>query len=120
VYPKAHIPGYTSGSVAHYNFFLGANNTLYWPDDSGDEGAWATHKMKGFRAYFYIVPPDPGEAPKYRNMPVVWKIGSEVTGYGLPVTGYGLPGTGKLLRDGKVILVIDGKEFDIQGKVIKN
>lgn len=119
VYPKAHIPGYTSGSVAHYNFFLGANNTLYWPDDAtyGEDAM-----MKGFRAYFYIVPsdPDPDPAPKYRNMPVVWKIGSEVTGYGLPGTGYGLPGTGKLLRDGKVILVIDGKEYDLQGKVIKN
>lgn len=120
VYPKAHIPGYTSSSEKHYNFFLGANDSIYWPDDDNypeDAG----HNMKGFRAYFYIVTAEyPFSAPARQSIQAVWKIDSEVTGYGLPVTGYGLPGTGKLLRDGKVILVIDGKMYDMQGQEIRD
>ena len=120
VYPKAHIPGYTSSSEKHYNFFLGANDSIYWPDDDNypeDAG----HNMKGFRAYFYIVTAEyPFSAPARQSIQAVWKIDSEVTGYGLPVTGYGLPGTGKLLRDGKVILVIDGKMYDLQGQEIRD
>lgn len=76
VYPKAHIPGYTSGSVAHYNFFMGANNTLYWPDETNYAGS----DMKGFRAYFYIVEQDPDPAPKYRGMQAVWNIEQSATG----------------------------------------
>ena len=118
VYPKAHIPGYTSGSVAHYNFFLGANNTLYWPDDDTypeDEG----HNMKGFRAYFYITPGGgPSPAPSYRNMPVVWKIGEATTDIGQWTMDNGQ--WTKVLRDGQIVLIIDGKEYDLQGKVIGN
>jgi len=129
VYPKAHIPGYTSSSVKHYNFFLGANDSIYWPDDANYTEA-AGHNMKGFRAYFYIVTAEyPFSAPARQSIQAVWKInegfgsatGTEaVTGYGLPGTGYGLPGTGKLLRDGKVILVIDGKMYDLQGQEIRD
>ena len=120
VYPKAHIPGYTSSSEKHYNFFLGANDSIYWPDDANYTEA-AGHNMKGFRAYFYIVTAEyPFSAPARQSIQAVWKIDSEVTGYGLPVTGYGLPGTGKLLRDGKVILVIDGKMYDLQGQEIRD
>lgn len=120
VYPKAHIPGYTSSSEKHYNFFLGANDSIYWPDDATYTEA-AGHNMKGFRAYFYIVTAEyPFSAPARQSIQAVWKIDSEVTGYGLPVTGYGLPGTGKLLRDGKVILVIDGKMYDLQGQEIRD
>ena len=121
VYPKAHIPGYTSGAVAHYNFFMGANNTLYWPDDnlypSGPD-----HDMKGFRAYFYITAGSyPASAPKYRNMPVVWQIGDGLSsptdiGERLMVNGEWQ----KVLRNGQIILVIDGKEYDLQGRKIND
>ena len=122
VYPKAHIPGYTSGAVAHYNFFMGANNTLYWPDDnlypSGPD-----HDMKGFRAYFYITAGSyPASAPKYRNMPVVWQMEGALGGAtGIQNTDRFTDRvqTEKLLRNGKVILLIDGKEFDLQGKQLK-
>ena len=118
VYPKAHIPGYTSGSVAHYNFFLGANNTLYWPDDN----LYLTHDMKGFRAYFYIVHDDPAPAPNYRGMQTVWNISG---GFGAAT---GIQNTDrftdrvqteKLMRDGQIVLIIDGKMYDLQGKQIK-
>lgn len=38
-------------AIAHYNFFLGANDALYWPTDGNDPAA----KMKGFRAHFYVL-----------------------------------------------------------------
>lgn len=120
VYPKAHIPGYTSGSVAHYNFFLGAKNQLYWPDDatypSGSE-----HDMKGFRAYFYITLSGyPASAPSYRNIKMVWEIDGEADS---PTDMESVQSSGisvqKQLRDGQVILIIDGQMFDLQGKQIK-
>lgn len=125
VYPKAHIPGYTSESVvAHYNFFLGANNTLYWPDDTGDDGAWATHKMKGFRAYFYITPGGgPSSAPAPRNMPVVWHINSALgattdidNGEWLKVNGE----CTKVIRNGQIYLMYKGTMYDVQGRRIEN
>ena len=118
VYPTTHIPDYTSDPVVpHYNFFLGANNTLYWPDKTH----YPDSDMKGFRAYFYIIPPapDPADAPRYRNMPVVWQIGdglSSPTDIGQWTLDNGWT---KQLRNGQIILVIDGKEFDLQGKQLK-
>ena len=123
VYPKAHIPGYTSGSVAHYNFFMGANNTLYWPDDA-TYPTGTDHDMKGFRAYFYIVTEKyPFSAPSRHSMQTVWNISG---GFGA-TTGLedvrsetaNAVRSEKIIRDGQIILVIDGKEFDLQGKQIK-
>lgn len=106
VYPKAHIPGYNSGSVAHYNFFIGANNTLYWPDDA----LYPDSEMKGFRAYFYIVPvPDPASAP-LRTMPVVWLIDTPLTS---PTQTQKLvsdqPQASKILRNGHVWILYNGQ-----------
>ena len=118
MYPKAHIPGYLTGEEAHYNFFMGANNTLYWPDDA----AYPDSKMKGFRAYFYITPNSgPSALPMRRSMQPVWHI-HENTGV---VTGVdniegqsSIPESKKILRDGQVILVIDGKTYTIGGQIL--
>ena len=120
VYPKAHIPGYTSGLEAHYNFFLGANNTLYWPDDATYTHE-AGHDMRGFRAYFYIVTPDPdpAPAPRYRNMPTVWDIEGALGSTTDLDNGEWRKANGesrKELRDGKIILIIDGERYDLQGR----
>ena len=123
VYPKAHITGYTSGEVAHYNFFIGANNTLYWPDDAGGSGTWATHKMKGFRGYFYITPGGgPSPVSRYRNMPAVWNIEEETP---TDLTNEGVKELKnertKLFQDGQIVLIIDGVKYDMQGrKIIDN
>ena len=123
VYPKARIPGYSSGAVAHYNFFIGANNTLYWPDDTGGSGSWATHKMKGFRGYFYITPGGgPSPVSRYRNMPAVWSIEEETP---TDLTNEGVKELKnertKLFQDGQIVLIIDGVKYDMQGrKIIDN
>jgi len=112
VYPKAHIPGYNSSSVAHYNFFIGANNTLYWPDDA----TYAGHNMKGFRAYFYITPGGgPSPAPAYRAMPVVWQISDQsdtTTDYDLTPTDAPQQAT-KIIRDGHVYILYNGLVFPL-------
>ena len=121
LYPKTHITDYTAGD-AHYHFFMGANNTLYWPDAAYTHAEG--HDMRGFRAYFYIVheDPEPDPAP-YRNMPVVWNISG---GFGATT---GIQNTDrctdrvqteKLFRNGQIVLVIDGKMYDLQGKKIKD
>ncbi len=121
VYPKAHIPGYETPEEAHYNFFLGANNTLYWPDDSGNEGEWASHMMKGFRAYFYTSGGGPSPAPLYRNMPTVWEIegvlGSTTSVEGIQPSAVSVQ---KELREGQIILIIDGEMYDLMGRKIKD
>jgi hypothetical protein len=117
VYPKAAIPGYTSGSAAHYNFFIGANDSLYWPDNT----KYPTSMMKGFRAYFYIVSakypfPDPASAPA-RGLQAVWEIDGEADS---PTDMESVQSSGisvqKQLRDGQIILIIDGEMYDLQGR----
>ena len=120
VYPKAHIPGYTSGSTPHYNFFIGANNTLYWPDDAT---YGVGRMMRGFRAYFYIVHEEPGDpAPRYRNMPAVWNIddayGSTTDMMNEGVKELRNDGT-KLFHDGQIVLIIDGVKYDMWGRRVE-
>lgn len=118
LYAKTHIDGYDSREEpqAHRIFFIGADNTLYWPDDF----TYRESKMKGFRAYFYLpTAGDPSPVSRYRNMPAVWNI------YGMPEQTTGIEkGSGrsveskKLLLDGQIVVVIDGVKYDIQGRKI--
>lgn len=113
VYPKNKIPGYTTGDEPHYNFFMGANNTLYWPDDT----AYPTSKMKGFRAYFYIIPGGgPNPVVVRRGMQAEWRISNGLSGTtGIQNTEYRVQ-TEKQLRDGKVVLLINGEQYTIGGQ----
>jgi len=115
VYPKTHIPGYETAEEAHYNFFIGANDSLYWPDDTNYTG----HMMKGFRAYFYIMPgKGPSSISQYRHMPVVWQINEEEDcATGIPNTTY-TERVEKIFRNGQVVLIIDGTMYDLQGKKV--
>ena len=118
VYPRDSIDGYRTTSEAHYNFFIGANNTLYWPDAS-----YVGHKMKGFRGYFYITPGGgPSPVSRYRNMPAVWNIEEETP---TDLTNEGVKELKnertKLFQDGQIVLIIDGVKYDMQGrKIIDN
>ena len=117
VYPRAQIPGYETGEEPHYNFFMGANNTLYWPDDS----LYPNSKMKGFRAYFYIIPGGgPNPAPVRRGMQAVWKIKSGVNS----TTGVeevrsetvSTVRSEKILRNGQLYILCEGQMYDVQGR----
>lgn len=114
VYPMARIPGYTTGAEPHYNFFMGANNTLYWPDDT----LYPESKMKGFRAYFYIIPGGgPNPAPVRRGMQAVWKISNGLNSpTGLESIQPSAFSIQKQLRDGCVVLMINGEQYTIGGQ----
>lgn len=114
VYPMARIPGYTTGAEPHYNFFMGANNTLYWPDDT----LYPDSKMKGFRAYFYIIPGGgPNPAPVRRGMQAVWKISNGLNSpTGLESIQPSAFSIQKQLRDGCVVLMINGEQYTIGGQ----
>ena len=112
VYPRAHIPGYETGTEPHYNFYMGANNTLYWPDDT----LYPNSKMKGFRAYFYIVHTGSGEAPVRQGTQAVWKINNGLNSpTGVQNTEYRVQ-TEKLLQDGRIVIIIDGERYTIGGQ----
>lgn len=93
----------------HYNLFLGADDVLYWPiaDDSS---------MKGFRAYWLVDPGQPSPAPVYRGMPAslhIRRITSVTTGLENEEMK---TKSAKLLREGRVVLLINGEPYSIGGQ----
>ena len=125
LYPRKRIPGYNEEVGApHYNFFMGANNTLYWPDDI----KYPDSKMKGFRAYFYLDGGGPNGhefnnqsqsqvAARYRNMPAVWHIQNTATGVE-NVQRDNVPCT-KVIKNGVLLIRHGGKEYNVLGEMIK-
>ncbi len=88
----------------HDYLFVGANNTLYWPNTD--------NKLKGFRAYF--------------------KVSGDVAPHGTPArmvirkTPTGVENaqsaavcTTKVLRDGQLIILRNGVEYNAQGQIVK-
>ena len=91
---------------ANTNLFLGTNNTLYWPKD-------AEHStMNGLRAYFSI----DSSGPAYAGMRVrlTDKPAETPTGidHDAPSTE---PQSTKILRDGVLLILRDGKTYSAQG-----
>lgn len=125
LYPRKRIPGYNETvGIPHYNFFLGANNTLYWPDDD----QYRNSKMKGFRAYFYLDGGGPNGhefnnqsqsqvAARYRNMPAVWRIQNTATGVENVQRDH-VPCT-KVIKNGVLLIRHGEKEYNILGEIIK-
>lgn len=119
LYPRKRIPGYQTGEQPHYNFFVDAENTLLWPDDS----QYPTSKMKGFRAYLYLEGggPDghnngPSGAARYRNMPAVWHIQSTATGVENVQRG-NVPCT-KIMENGALFILYNGTMYNVQGNKV--
>lgn len=114
-YYRKHVNGNTNPLAAHYNFFVGAENTLYWPDDGDDNNA----KMKGFRAYFYITPGGgPSSAPVRCGMRASFQITSTedaVTNLE-ELFNQSRNGNQKYFQNGKIVLVIDGETYSIGGE----
>ena len=107
-YGKTHI---TDDGTNHYNFFLGENNELLWPEDGND----GTAKMSGFRAYFYITPGGgPNPAPMYRGMPAALRIRQTATE--IEQAQWGTQQAAKVLHDGQVVLIINGETYTMKGQ----
>ncbi len=96
----------TSLGDANTNLFLGTNNTLYWPQD-------AEHStMNGLRAYFSI--DSSGSAYAGMRVRLTDKPAETPTGidHDAPSTE---PQSTKILRDGVLLILRDGKTYSAQG-----
>lgn len=103
-YPVTHIE-----EENHYNLFLGADDVLYWPNSDGTS-------MRGFRAYWLVDPSQPSPAPVYRGMPAslhIRRITSVTTGLENEEMK---TKSAKLLREGRVVLLINGEPYSIGGQ----
>ena len=103
-YPMTHIE-----ELNHYNLFLGANDVLYWPISDGTS-------MRGFRGYWLVDPSQPSPAPIYRGMPASLYI-RQKTGVTTGIENDELKTkSDKILREGRVVLLINGEQYSIGGQ----
>ena len=83
--------------------FLGKDNELFWPASTGD--------LKGFRAYFEV---KGGAQQAAKRARVV--LNEEVaTGMEETITNDQSPITNKIIRDGQLLILRDGKTYNAQG-----
>jgi hypothetical protein len=87
--------------------FLSSNNTLYYPSANGT--------MNGFRAYIKVG--GALSAPIRRGAPIRI-VEKENTATGVQNTDYRVQ-TQKILRDGQIIIIRDGKEYNVMGNQIR-
>lgn len=87
--------------------FLGAGNELFYPS--------TTANIYGFRAYFEVK----GAAQKNGIRARIVKKENTATGIE-SISGEGLPVTGKkILRNGQLFIIRDGKTYNAQGQLVK-
>jgi hypothetical protein len=98
----------TDLGTANTTLFLGENNTLYWPKASNST-------MKGLRAYFTVNTPSlAGLRVRLIDKPAEVPTGVEQT-----ITNDQSPITNKIIRDGQLLIIRDGKTYNAQGALIK-
>ena len=95
----------------HTTYFLSSNNTLYWPSANGT--------LNGFRVYVHIDPSTPLGNALYHGAPMrIRESSNSATGVD-QVDGGQVPNTRKVLREGQIIIIRDGKEYNAQGMRIQ-
>ena len=90
----------------HTTYFLSSNNTLYWPSANGT--------INGFRVYVHIDPSTPLGNALYHGAPMrIREADNSATGIGQ------VPGDqvqcAKVLRNGQIVIIRDGREYNAQG-----
>jgi hypothetical protein len=90
------------------NLFLGAANTLYWPD-------FEEERLKGFRAYFQV--PTSGAKSVARNTPARIVQQSQVA---TDINDIQIDNTQnkKILRSGQIFILRDGQFYNLLGNKI--
>ena len=94
----------TGGDMS--TLFLSSNNTLYYPSANGT--------MNGFRAYIKVGAGSSLGAPIRRGLPIRIRE-SENTATGIDQIQSDQVPSIKVLRDGQMIIIRDGKEYNAQG-----
>lgn len=100
------------GTVVLYNvnhLFVGAANTLYWAEEDT--------RLRGFRAHFRVPEEGPAAAPKHTPARIV--LQPATTTDVEPMTNDQRPMTNKLIIDGQVYILRDGKLYTILGQDVK-
>ena len=94
----------------HNKLFLGANNTLYWPETNT--------RLKGFRAYF-LVPDNQNGAPRRTPARIVehHQTTTEINIVVSPMSQN--ESVRKVLRDGQIYILRDGKVYSIMGQNVE-
>ena len=104
----AHLVEEEQLGLDHNKLFLGAENTLYWPQDNTN--------LKGFRAYF-LVPDGPSGAPKNTPARIIER---HETATGMEqMTNDKLPITQKIIRDNQLYILHNGTMYNVQGQEVK-
>lgn len=91
------------------HLFIGAENILYWPVDDT--------RLRGFRAHFRVPTAGPAAAPK--NTPARIVMFRETATGWEEIVNDAPPMTKKIVRDGVIYIVRDGKLYSILGQKIK-
>ncbi len=86
--------------------FLGAGNELFWPASDG--------QIKAFRAYFEVK----GDAQKAAKRARIVKKEDSATGID-QITNDKLPMTNKIIRDNQLLILRDGKTYNVLGMECK-
>ena len=107
--PKA-VSVQTSATDGDGVLFLGANNSLFWPNVAGN--------IKPFRAYFSIAS-GPSNAPLRRGMPArIVEKEQTPTGIENKMVN-GKCQNGKYLENGMLIIEKNGVRYNAQGQIVK-
>ena len=95
----------------HNNLFIGANNTLYWPNTD--------NKLRGFRAYFQV--PLEGPAAVSPGAPArIVEHHQTTTEINIVVSPMSQnESVRKVLRDGQIYILRDGKVYSIMGQNVE-
>lgn len=91
--------------------FLSAANTLYYPSANGT--------MNGFRAYIKIGSGSSLGAPIHRGAPIRIRDGQNMPTGIEQTTNDKRQTTNKILRDGQIIIIRDGKTYNVMGSRIR-
>ena len=91
------------------HLFIGAENILYWPVDDT--------RLRGFRAHFRVPTNGPAAAPK--NTPARIVMFQETATGWEEIVNDAQPMTKKIVRDGVIYIVRDGKLYSILGQKIQ-
>ena len=105
----AHLVEEEQLGLDHNKLFLGAENTLYWPQYNTN--------LKGFRAYF-LVPDGPSGAPKNTPARIIERH-ETATGMEIVESQKSKVESKKLIINGQLYILHNGTMYNVQGQVVK-
>ena len=106
----AHLVEEEQLGLDHNKLFLGAENTLYWPQYNTN--------LKGFRAYFLVPNDGPSGAPKNTPARIIERH-ETATGMEIVESQKSKVESKKLIRDNQLYILHNGTMYNVQGQEVK-